>query len=124
MHVCCIPFEQLHGAQSGKVADGLRFEGVSVVALEVTRHQSIFEAACVVPLGFDDLAGEFYSFETFAGKGVDVDGARVDEYADCVAVGSVGVGTIDVAFEEFGVMSLDVLGCDDDFDLNRWEITV
>jgi hypothetical protein len=73
MHVCSISFKQLHGAQCGKIANGLRFKSVSIIPLKITRHQSIFKTACVVSLGFNDLASQFYSFETFAGEGIDVD---------------------------------------------------
>lgn len=75
VHVRSVPLEQFHGAESGQVANRLRLERVSVVALEVARHQSVFEAARVIPLGFDDLASQFDPFEAFAGESVDVDGA-------------------------------------------------
>lgn len=48
----------------------------------------------------------------------------MDEYAHGVTIGSVGIGTEDVALEQFRVVPLDVLGGDDDFDLNGGGSTV
>lgn len=113
-----------HRTQGGQVLYALWLQGISIVPFERSTQQSILDASCIIFFGFDDLAGEFYSLISFGREAIDVDGAGMDQDADGVAVGGVGISAIDISFEEFGVMFFDVLGSDDDFDLGHWGITL
>lgn len=99
-------------------------ESISCKPFQIATHKSIFEYPSVIFFRFDNLASEFYSFKAFVGEGVDVDGSGVYKHADGVAVAGVSIISIDISFEQFGVMSFDVLGCDDDFDLYYMWITL
>lgn len=99
MHVGCVSLQEVHLTERGEVTDGLRLECVSVVALEVPTENSVLERAGVVLLGFDDLAAEFNALKALGREGVDVDGTRVDKYADSVTVGGVRISAVNIAFE-------------------------
>lgn len=48
----------------------------------------------------------------------------MNQNADGIAVGSVGVCTKDISLEQFRIMPLYVLGGNDDFDLYKGDLTV
>lgn len=48
----------------------------------------------------------------------------MNENADCVTVGCVRIRSIDISFEQFGVVAFDILRSDDDLDLSGARSTV
>ena len=124
MHVGCVSLEEVHLPERGEVPHGFGLEGVAVVALQVSAVDAVLEGARVILLGLDDLAAELDALEALGREGVDVDGARVDEDADGVAVGGVRIGAVDIALEQLWVVALDVLRSDDDLDLRGEGLTV
>jgi len=76
----------------------IRFKSISRKSFHVATHQSVFENSSVILFGFDHFTSELYPFETFVEESIDVDGAGMNQHANGIAVASISIVSINIAF--------------------------
>lgn len=98
VHVRGVLFKHLNRAKRLQVLDALGFERIAIVAFERSWCEVVFGDARIILFGFDDFTRQLNSFILLVLKSVDIDHAAMYEHAHCIAIRSVRVGTINVAF--------------------------
>jgi hypothetical protein len=98
VHVGGVLFKHLKRAERLQVLDALRFECIAIVAFEGSRGEVVFGDARIILFGFDNFTRQLNSFILLVLKSVDIDHATMYEHAHCIAIRSVWVGSINVAF--------------------------
>ena len=83
----------------------------------------IFQAASVVFLRLDHLARKFIPL-TFLVGGIKANKSTMDPHAYTIAIGGKCVRSVQIPFEYFRVISLNVLGGNNNFDLHKGIDTV
>ncbi len=98
VHVGGVLFKHLNRAERLQVLDALGFERIAIVAFERSWCEVVFGDARIILFGFDDFTRKLNSFILLVLKSVDIDHAAMYEHAHCIAIRSVRVGAINVAF--------------------------
>ena len=108
MHVGSVFFKHLNRAQRCEVLYAFRFEGVAIVSLKRAGSEVIFCDACIIFLWLYHFTGQFNAFILLVLESVDVDHSIMDQHANCIAVGCVRVGAINISFKNFWVFFADI----------------
>ena len=109
MHVSRISLKLLHRTQRSQIFSCLRFKSISIVPLQRSTHDPIFERTRIIFLRLDHFANQLNSFVPLGRKAIDVDTAGMHQHAYRIGVGSIGVSAINGPFEQLRVVPLDVL---------------